>query len=165
MKEARFMISFCRPTSNSLIMGLLTLTSALLISEISHADPYQDAQQRFSAYRERAFKLQSHVNTKYIVGELNTLNQWVSEAERHLRDEDEDEFVRAVKLIRVQLRLVDISLEELDAREQILRLTEEATRMEKKAKNEREAVVEIEKMMGGSLSSPPAQMPAQGGVR
>ena len=48
-----------------------------------------------------------------------------------------------------------MSLEELDAREQILKLHEEAKRMETKAKNERESVVELEKMMGGSLTSMP----------
>ena len=143
-------------------LGLIIFASALFFNDPAFADPYQDAQQRFSAYRERAFKLQSHSNTKYIVGELNTLNQWVSEAERYLRDEDEDEFIRSVKLIRVQLRLVDVSLEELDAREQILKLTEEASRLEKKAKSEREAVVEIEKMMGGSLTSPPQRSALKG---
>lgn len=152
-----FMTLDHRPSPRSCQLLLPILMSLILTPKIAEADPFKEAQQRFSAYQERVITLQSHANTKYIVGELNTLNQWVAEAKRYLTDEDEDEFVRAVQLIRVQLRLVDVSLEELDAREQVLRLTEEAIRLEKKAKSEREGVVEIEKMMGGSLNSAPAQ--------
>ena len=124
---------------------------------VVYASPFTEAQKRFSAYRDRAFQLQSNENTKYLSGELSTLNQWISQAERHLREEEEDEFVRLVRLIQAQVRLVDISLEELDAREQLLKLHEEAKRTETKAKNEREAVVEVEKMMGGSLNRSPVQ--------
>ena len=140
----------CLVVSLSASMLCMSLTSV-------HANPYTEAQKRFSAYRDRVFQLQSNENTKYLSGELSTLNQWISQAERHLREEDEDEFVRSVRLIQAQVRLVDTCLEELDAREQLLKLHEEAKRTETKAKNEREAVVEIEKLMGGSLNRAPVQ--------
>ena len=136
----------------SFSLSLLCMSFTLV-----YASPFTEAQKRFSAYRDRVFQLQSNENTKYLSGELSTLNQWISQAERHLREEEEDEFVRLVRLIQAQVRLVDISLEELDAREQLLKLHEEAKRTEAKAKNEREAVVEIEKMMGGSLNRAPVQ--------
>lgn len=143
-------------TQSCLVASLSALMLCLCLSSV-HANPYKEAQKRFNAYRDRVFQLQSNENTKYLSGELSTLNQWISQAERHLREEDEDEFVKLVRLIQSQVRLVDISLEELDAREQLLKLHEEAKRTETKAKNEREAVVEIEKMMGGSLNKVPAQ--------
>jgi hypothetical protein len=140
--------------TKALGLSLLVLALFILVST-AYGEPFTDSQKRFSAYRERAFQLQSNVNTKYLTGELNTLNQWIKQAERFLRAKDEDQFMKTVKLVQVQLRLVDMSLEELDAREQILKLHEEAKRMETKAKNERESVVELEKMMGGSLTSMP----------
>ena len=144
------------------LMSLSLIVSCLALSFSStHASPFTDAQKRFSAYRDRVFQLQSNENTKYLSGELSTLTQWISQAERHLREEDEDEFIKLVKLIQAQVRLVDISLEELDAREQLLKLHEEVKRTEAKAKSEREAVVEIEKMMGGSLNQTPIQAPIQ----
>ena len=151
-------LTYCIPIAKFLIGMSLSLLITLTPNDV-HADPMQDSQKRFSAYRERVFQLQSNENAKYIIGELNTLNQWISEAERYLRDEDEDEFIQTVRLVQAQLRLVDVSLEELNAREQILRLNEEANRLETKAKNEREAVVELEKLMGGSLHSAPRPAP------
>ena len=126
-----------------------------------YADDFLEAKTSFNAYRDRAFKLQNQPQNKYLVGEFTSLTQWTDRAERLLREEEEDDFVRVVHLIRVQLRLIEVSFTEIDAREQLLRLNDEMTRLEGKAKQEREAVVELERQMGGSLTATPQAAPVR----
>ena len=126
----------------------------------SHADKFLESKTSFNAYRERAFQLQNQPQNRYLVGEFTSLTQWMNNAERFLREEEEDDFVRTVHLIRVQLRLIERSIQEIEAREQLLRLTDEMSRLEGKAKQEREGIVELERMMGGSLRSKPQQKKA-----
>lgn len=141
------------------MLVLISLGFGLLIEE-AYADQFEDSKTSFNAYRERAIQFQRSAMSKYLTAEYNELTQWIGEAERLLREEEEDDFIRAVQLVRVQLRLVEISMEELSAREQIQNLATEASRAENKAKEEREKVVELERAMGGSLSGPKTATPS-----
>ena len=152
-------------------LSTLALSFALLtMSSQCFADAFSDAKVAFNGYRTRALSLQNQPQHRYLVGEFASLTQWMNNAERYLSEEEEDDFVRTVQLIRVQLRLIEVSIEEINAREQLLSLTEETTRLEGKAKQEREAIVDLERQMGGKLRStpaaapqgqPPAQVPAR----
>ena len=124
-----------------------------------YADAFLEAKTSFNAYRDRAFKLQNQPQNKYLVGEFTSLTQWMNTAERLLREEEDDDFVRVVHLIRVQLRLIEVSITEIEAREQLLSLNDEMMRLEGKAKQEREAVVEIERLMGRRLTASPQRAP------
>jgi hypothetical protein len=134
-----------------------TLLGVVLIAQPTrcHADAFLEAKTSFNAYRDRAFKLQNQPQNKYLVGDFTSLTQWMNNAERLLREEKDDDFVRVVHLIRVQLRLIEVSIIEIDARDQLLSLNDEMSRLEGKAKQEREAVVELERKMGGSLTASP----------
>ena len=122
----------------------------------AYADKLAEAQSSFSSYRSRVLQLQSAPESRYLTAEYSSLTQWVAEAERLLRENEEEEFIQAVQLVRVQLRFVEVALEELALREQLLSQSAEADRAEGKAKQEREAVVALERAMGGSLSAPAA---------
>jgi len=143
--------------SPMILLVRTALFGVLLVGQplISHADKFLESKTSFNAYRERAFQLQNQPQNKYLVGEFTSLTQWMNNAERFLREEEEDDFIHTVQLIRVQLRLIERSIEEIEAREQLLRLNGEMNRLEGKAKQEREAIVELERMMGGSLTAGP----------
>ena len=121
------------------------------------------AKQRFTSYKSQAQRLQAAPQARYLVQELSFLNQWIGQAERELAEDEEERFMRVVDLIQVQLQLIDVSIEELIARERITVVEQEAIDLEARAKREREAIVELERKLGGVLSAPaqPAQMAPQ----
>ena len=145
----------------SIVYAALFAVALVAQPSQGYADAFLEAKTSFNAYRDRAFKLQNQPQNKYLVGEFTSLTQWMNRAERLLREEEEDDFVRVVHLIRVQLRLIEVSFTEIDARDQLLRLNDEMTRLEGKAKQEREAVVELERQMGGSLTTTPRMTPTK----
>ena len=141
------------------LSAITLLVTLLLMSVQCFADAFSDAKVAFNGYRTRALALQNQPQHRYLVGEFASLTQWMNNAERYLSEEEEDDFIRTVQLVRVQLRLIEMSIEEINAREQLLSLTEETARLEGKAKQEREAIVELERQMGGKLRSTPPSAP------
>lgn len=147
---------------HALLLSLACL-SVNLTSPASYADDAdeQRAKQRFSAYKQQAMRLQTSPQARYLVSELSDLNQWIGQAERELAEDEEERFMRFVDLIQVQLQLIDVSVEELIARERVEAVEREGSDLEAKAKQEREAIVELERRLGGVLTTPKKAPQAQ----
>ena len=117
--------------------------------------------ERFNAYKARAAQLKMSPQARYLSGELSALDQWVAKAERELVEDEERSFKREVDRVQVQLQLIEVSVEELDAKEQVARVEQAAEEAEVAAKRDREAVVLLEQQLGGVAGGPPpGQAPA-----
>jgi len=137
------------------------LSLALLQPTSAHAEDldFTQAKVRFSSYKQQLTRLQTAPQARYLVGELSSLNQWVARAERELAEDEEDSFKSLVDLIQLQIQLIDVSIEELIARDRVDAVERGAADLEARAKTEREAIVNLERELGGQLSAPAQRRP------
>lgn len=135
-----------------LVVSLITL-SPMMTSQAYADDEFAQARELLRSYQQKARGFAELPQQKYLVPEFATLNEWFARAERLLREEEEDEFVRLVGLIKAQVRLIEVSVTEVDERYRLLQLHRDTVKLEEKAKRERESIVELERQMGGVLDN------------
>ncbi len=142
--------------------GLLGIIGTSLFSQV-FAEELSDTKRRFNAYQEKTREFQNMMQAKALLNELNMLSQWITQADRALADGEDDRFVHLVNQIQVQVRFVEVSLDNLNAQELLVQKRKEAEGLENKAKATREEVSRLEETLSlgdGRIrsSQPPADL-------
>ena len=123
------------------LFSVFCILFALL--SMANAQEINAVKQRFRSYQDKHRELQNMMEAKELIVELNTLNQLIGFADLAQQNEEDDRFIRLVNQIEVQIRFIDVSLDNVKAQELLKQKTKEAEGLEKKAKQTREEVAQL----------------------
>jgi hypothetical protein len=140
----------------------LSILGMFMFSSLE-AEELSETKSRFNAYQEKNREFQNMPQAQSLLNELNMLSQWMTQANRALADGEDDRFVHLVNQIQVQIRLIEVSVDNLNAQELVVQKRKEAEGLENKAKHTREEVSRLEESLtpGDSRirsSSPPTDL-------
>ncbi len=135
------------------LFSVFCILFALL--SMANAQEINAVKQRFRSYQDKHRELQNMMEAKELIVELNTLNQLIGFADLAQQNEEDDRFIRLVNQIEVQIRFIDVSLDNVKAQELLKQKTKEAEGLEKKAKQTREEVAQLEESL--SINTVPKQ--------
>ena len=117
-----------------------------LIGMISSAwaDEIEEYKERLSNYKEQSSLLQQQKMARLFSKEFTQLNQNIIKADQLLKNDEEDDFKRQVDLVSLQLVFIEVSIHELEDKEKIQKIKDQAVALENKVKTIRQEINKLE---------------------
>jgi hypothetical protein len=131
---------------------MLSLSLVFMITSSVCADEIDEYKDRLANYKVQGALLNQQKLARLFTREFTQLNRNFLKAETLLREEEEDSFKREVGLIALQIQFIEVSIHELEDKEKVQKVREQATSLDNKVKLIRQEIHKLETKLNQKAS-------------